>query len=146
MEERTDFELVCAYQNGEQYVFKTLLERHKQKVYNYILSLVKDKVLADDIFQDTFVKVINTLRSGTYHDEGKFIQWVMRIAHNLVIDYVRKNQKMHMVYSGDDYNIFDILDTADSSTEDKVIKKQIYKDIHYLIKQLPKEQRRVLIM
>lgn len=146
LDNRTDNELVQAYQNGEQEVFKTLLERHKQKVYNYILSLIKDSALADDIFQDTFIKVINTLRSGTYHDEGKFIQWVMRIAHNLVIDYVRKNQKFHMVYSNDDYNVFDILGGSDISMEDRMIKKQIYKDIRFLIKQLPKEQRRVLIM
>ncbi|MBO6118708.1 MAG: sigma-70 family RNA polymerase sigma factor [Bacteroidales bacterium] len=145
-ETRTDYELVMAYQNGEQEVFKTLLERHQQKVYNYILSLVKDKALADDIFQDTFIKVINTLRSGTYHDEGKFIQWVMRIAHNLVIDYVRKNQKIRMVYSNEEYNVFDMMNHPDLSTEQKMIKKQIYKDIHFLIKQLPKEQRRVLIM
>lgn len=146
VDKRTDYELVQAYRSGEQQVFKTLLERHKQKVYNYIFSLVKDKALADDIFQDTFVKVINTLRGGAYHDEGKFIQWVMRIAHNLVIDHIRKNQKVRMVYSNDDYNVFDVLDSAEQNCEDKMIKKQIYKDIRFLIKQLPKEQRRVLIM
>lgn len=146
IDERSDFELVQAYQNGEKQVFQTLLNRHKQKVFNYILSLVKDRALADDIFQDTFIKVVNTLRSGTYHDEGKFIQWVMRIAHNLVIDYFRKSQKVHLVYSNDDCNVFDLIDNLDVSTEDKIIKKQIYKDIHYLIKQLPEEQRRVLVM
>lgn len=146
VDKRTDYELVQAYRSGEQQVFKTLLERHKQKVYNYIFSLVKDKAFADDIFQDTFVKVINTLRGGAYHDEGKFIQWVMRIAHNLVIDHIRKNQKVRMVYSNDDYNVFDVLDSAEQNCEDKMIKKQIYKDIRFLIKQLPKEQRRVLIM
>ncbi|MBP3254456.1 MAG: sigma-70 family RNA polymerase sigma factor [Bacteroidales bacterium] len=145
-DQRTDYELVMAYQEGEQQVFKTLLQRHKQKVYNYILSLVKDKTLADDIFQDTFIKVINTLRSGTYRDEGKFIQWVMRIAHNLVIDHVRKSQKFHMVYSTEDYDVFDVLNSLDLTMEDRMIKKQIYNDIHFLIKQLPKEQRRVLIM
>ncbi|MCH3924817.1 MAG: sigma-70 family RNA polymerase sigma factor [Bacteroidales bacterium] len=145
-DERSDFELVKAYQNGEKEVFQTLLQRHKQKVFNYILSYVKDKALAEDIFQDTFIKVVNTLRSGTYHDEGKFIQWVMRIAHNLVIDDFRKNQKVHFVYSNDDYNVFDSIDNLDISTEDKIIKKQIYKDIHFLIKQLPEEQRKVLVM
>lgn len=145
-DERTDFELVQAYQNGEQQVFQILLERHKQRVFNYILSLVKDKALADDIFQDTFIKVVNTLRSGTYHDEGKFIQWVMRIAHNLVIDYVRKNQKVHLMHACDDYDIFDILDSPERNKEEELIKQQIYKDIRFLIKQLPKEQRRVLVM
>lgn len=146
IDSRTDYELVMAYQNGEQQVFKTLLERHQQKVYNYIISLVKDKALADDIFQDTFIKVINTLRSGTYHDEGKFIQWVMRIAHNLVIDYIRKNQKFRMVYSNDEYNVFDVMNHPDLTKEDEMIKDQIYKNIRFLIRQLPKEQRRVLIM
>ena len=146
IDNRTDYELVMAYQNGEQQVFRTLLERHQQKVYNYILSLVKDKSLADDIFQETFIKVKNTLRSGTYHDEGKFIQWVMRIAHNIVIDYVRKNQKFRTVYSTEDYNIFDMMNHPDLSKEDQMVKDQIYRNIRFLIKQLPKEQLRVLIM
>ncbi len=143
---RTDQELVLAYQNGEQKVFQVLLERHQQKVFNYILSMVKDTTVADDIFQDTFVKVVNTLRSGSYHDEGKFIQWVMRIAHNLVIDYARKGQKFRMVYESSEYSVFDTLNTSEFNMQDKMIKAQIYKDIRYLIKQLPKEQRKVLVM
>ena len=143
---RTDQELVLAYQGGEQKVFQVLLERHQQKVFNYILSMVKDTTVADDIFQDTFVKVVNTLRSGSYHDEGKFIQWVMRIAHNLVIDYARKGQKFIMVYDSNEYSVFDTLNTSEFNMQDKMIKAQIYKDIRYLVKQLPKEQRRVLIM
>ncbi len=143
---RTDQELVLAYQNGEQRVFQVLLERHQQKVFNYILSMVKDTTIADDIFQDTFVKVVNTLRSGSYHDEGKFIQWVMRIAHNLVIDHARKGQKFRMVYDTNEFSIFDTLNSSEFNMQDKMIKTQIYKDIRYLIKQLPKEQRRVLVM
>ena len=143
---RTDQELVLAYQGGEQKVFQVLLERHQQKVFNYILSMVKDTTVADDIFQDTFVKVVNTLRSGSYHDEGKFIQWVMRIAHNLVIDYARKGQKFRMVYDSNEYSVFDTLNNSEFNMQDKMIKAQIYKDIRYLVKQLPKEQRRVLIM
>jgi len=146
VEKRTDNELVEAYQNGEQEVFQTLLERHQQKVFNYIMSLVKDKSLADDIFQDTFIKVINTLKSKSYHDEGKFIQWVMRIAHNLVIDNVRKNQRFRMVYSNDDYNLFDVMHHPDLTKEDEMIRGQVYANIRFLIKQLPKEQRKVLIM
>lgn len=143
---RTDQELVLAYQGGEQKVFQVLLERHQQKVFNYILSMVKDTTVADDIFQDTFVKVVNTLRSGSYHDEGKFIQWVMRIAHNLVIDYARKGQKFRMVYDSNEYSVFDTLNTSEFNMQDKMIKAQIYKDIRYLVKQLPKEQRKLLIM
>ena len=137
VDNRTDNELVQAYISGEQCVFATLLSRHKQKVYNYILSLVKDNALADDIFQDTFIKVVNTLRSGTYHDEGKFIQWVMRIAHNLVIDYVRKSQKMYMVHTNEEYDVFGFLDSNEKNREEIMIRDQVYKDIRYLIKLLP---------
>lgn len=146
IDNRTDYELVRAYQNGEQQVFQILLNRHKQKVYNYIYSLVKDKNLAEDFFQDTFIKVINNLKSNSYHDEGKFVQWVMRIAHNLVLDNVRKNQKMHMLHSNEEYDIFDILNSTEKNKEDIMIRDQVYKDIRFIIKQLPKEQRRVLIM
>lgn len=143
---RTDHELVSAYQNGEQQVFRILLNRYQQKLYTYILSLVKDPALADDIFQDTFIKVINTLRSGAYHDEGKFGQWVMRIAHNLVIDHVRKAQKMHMMYDNEEYSVFDTINSCEKNMEDMMIVSQVYSDVRALIKKLPKEQRRVLVM
>ncbi len=146
IEERSDYELVQAYANGEREVFSTLLSRHQQRVYCYIMSLVKEKSIADDIFQDTFIKVVNTLRSGTYHDEGKFIQWVMRIAHNLAVDYFRKNQKLKVVRSNDEVDVFDMVDNFEESIESNIIKDQTQKDIRFLIKQLPEEQRRVLIM
>jgi RNA polymerase sigma-70 factor (ECF subfamily) len=146
IESRSDYELVQAYINGEREVFDTLVARHQQKLYNYIYSVVKDRDASDDIFQETFIKVINVLRSGTYREEGKFVQWIMRIAHNLTIDYFRKEQKMKYVRSNDEVNVFDVIGNFEDSIETVIIKKQINKDIRSLIKQLPEEQRRVLIM
>ena len=146
VESRSDYELVQAYINGEREVFDTLVARHQQKLYNYIYSVVKDRDASDDIFQETFIKVINVLRSGTYREEGKFVQWIMRIAHNLTIDYFRKEQKMKYVRSNDEVNVFDVIGNFEDSIETVIIKKQINKDIRSLIKQLPEEQRRVLIM
>lgn len=146
VESRSDYELVQAYINGEREVFDTLVARHQQKLYNYIYSVVKDRDASDDIFQETFIKVINVLRTGTYREEGKFVQWIMRIAHNLTIDYFRKEQKMKYVRSNDEVNVFDVIGNFEDSIETVIIKKQINKDIRSLIKQLPEEQRRVLIM
>ncbi len=146
IEKRNDYELVQAYIAGEKEVFDILVHRHQQKLYNYINSVVKDKDAADDIFQDTFIKVVNVLRSGTYREEGKFVQWIMRIAHNLIIDYFRKEQKIKYVRSNDEVNVFDVIGNFEDSQETLMIKKQINKDIRNLVKQLPEEQRRVLIM
>lgn len=146
IEKRTDYELVQAYIAGEKDVFDILVHRHQQKLYNYINSVVKDKDASDDIFQDTFIKVVNVLRSGTYREEGKFVQWIMRIAHNLIIDYFRKEQKVKYVRSNDEVNVFDVIGNFEDSQETLMIKKQINKDIRNLVKQLPEEQRRVLIM
>lgn len=145
-DERNDFDLVKAYAAGEKEAFEVLMTRHQQRIYNYIFSMVKDRALTDDIFQETFIKVDSTLRAGTYRDEGKLIQWVMRIAHNLVIDHFRKNQKLKLLHSTEDNDIFDMIDNFDESAENRIIRKQVHKDIRRLVKQLPEEQRRVLIM
>ncbi len=108
--------------------------------------MVKDRNLTDDIFQETFIKVDTTLRAGVYRDEGKFVQWIMRIAHNIIIDYFRKNQKLKLVHSTEETDVFDLIDGYDESAEHQIIRKQVHKDIRMLIKQLPEEQRRVLIM
>lgn len=146
IDERSDYELVQAYINGEQDVFNILVSRHQQKLYNYIHSVVKDKDASDDIFQDTFIKVVNVLRSGTYREEGKFVQWIMRIAHNLIIDYFRKEQKIKCIRSNDEVNVFGVIGNFEDSIETVIIKKQISRDVRRLIKLLPEEQRRVLIM
>ena len=108
--------------------------------------VVKDKELSEDLFQDTFIKVINTIRSGHYKEEGKFIQWVMRIAHNLIIDHFRKAKRIPVVENSDDYNIFDRVRIPVESVEDVMITEQIHQDVKKLIDYLPKEQREVLVM
>lgn len=142
----SDNELVSAFIENDKQAFGVLLSRHQNKIFNYILSLVKDKALADDLFQDTNIKIINTLREGKYRNEGKYIQWAMRIAHNLVIDYFRKNQRFPTIKTNEDFDIFDVLDSREESIEHKLIKNQIHDDVRKLIRQLPEEQRKVLVL
>jgi RNA polymerase sigma factor (sigma-70 family) len=143
----SDRELIDKYLSGHLSSLERLIHRHKDKVYSYIVMIVRDTELADDLFQDTFIKVINTLRSGTYKEEGKFIQWVMRIAHNIIIDHFRKSKRLPVVDNNtDDFDIFDTIGQMDGSVEDKMITEQIYDDVRKLIEYLPKEQREVLIM
>lgn len=140
-------ELIQSFINGNHSSLQTLIERHQNRLYSYIFLLVKDKQLADDIFQDTYVKVINTLKRGSYNDEGKFIQWVMRIAHNLVIDHFRKSKKVPTVENS--YNEFDVFDTirfTDPSIEEQLVKTQIHSDVRKLLEYLPEEQKEVLYL
>lgn len=142
----SDNELIELYVNGDESALKTLIQRHEKKVFSYILLSVKNRELAEDIFQDTFIKVINTLRSGNYHEEGKFVQWVMRIANNLKIDYFRKMQRMPAFETNGEFDIFDVIYGSDPSVEQKMITEQIYAEISTLVKLLPDEQREVLEM
>lgn len=140
-------ELVRSFINGDHSSLQILIERHQNRLYSYIFLLVKDKQLADDIFQDTYVKVINTLKKGNYNDEGKFIQWVMRIAHNLVIDHFRKSKKVPTVdNSNSDYDIFDTVKFTDPSVEEQIVVDQIHTDVRKLLDYLPEEQREVLYL
>ncbi|HOP14689.1 MAG TPA: sigma-70 family RNA polymerase sigma factor [Lentimicrobium sp.] len=133
--------------SGNESCLEQLIYRHKNKVFSYIIMVVKDKQHADDIFQDTFIKVIHTLKSGSYKEEGKFIQWVMRIAHNLVIDHFRKSRRIPVVDSqNEDFSIIDNLRIYDESVEDRMITEQIHQDVRALIDFLPAEQRDVLMM
>ncbi len=143
----SDKELVSSYLEGNQISLEKLIQRHQNRVFAYILMVVKDKQLADDIFQDTFIKVINTVRSGAYKEEGKFIQWVMRIAHNLIIDYFRKSKRIPVVENdNDDFDIFDTIKFTDPSIEEQMITDQIHDDVRKLIELLPPEQKEVLFM
>jgi RNA polymerase sigma factor (sigma-70 family) len=142
----SDKQLIENYLEGNQSSLEKLITRHKEKVYTYIYLLIKDRALADDLFQDTFIKVINTLRSGSYNEEGKFIPWVMRIAHNLVIDHFRKNQRIPVVDNKDDYNFFNTYKVFDENVEDKMVVEQIHKEVRNLVDLLPEEQKEVLIM
>lgn len=142
----SDEMLISNYINGDHSALDVLINRHSKKVYAYILMLVRDKTEADDIFQDTFVKVINTMRSGAYNEEGKFVQWVMRISHNLVIDFFRNNKKMPQADGGEDFDIFDTIGIVDGNIEEQMISDQIYTDVRMLVELLPSDQREVLKM
>ncbi len=146
-----DQTLVNLYIKGDESALETLLLRHKRKIFSYIMLTIKDKELAQDIFQDTFFKVINTLKKGQYNEEGKFLPWVMRIAHNLMIDTFRNDKKMPTISGGtnsdgEDFDIFCIIPMEDKNAEQSIEQSQIRKDIRKLIEQLPAEQREVLMM
>lgn len=142
----TDNELILGYKEGDYSCFEILLSRYQSKVYGYIFSVVKDKDIADDIFQETFYKVIYTINSGFYKDENKFIHWVMRIAHNLIVDYFRRVGKMPLVPNRPDCDIVDTLKIHDENVEKQIMRKQTSSNIRKLIKKLPPEQRRVVIL
>lgn len=146
IENLTDIELIQGYRDGNYACFEALLERYQTKVYGYIFSVVKDKDVADDIFQDTFFKVIVTINSGQYKDENKFIHWVMRISHNLIVDYFRRGNKMPMVPNRPDCDVIENLKIPDENVERQIIRKQTNQNIRKLIKMLPPEQRRVVIL
>jgi len=142
----SDQELIGNYLAGHESALEQIIRRHKNRVFAYILMVVKDKELAEDLFQDTFIKVINTFRSGQYKEEGKFIQWVMRIAHNLIIDYFRKAKRIPIIENNDDYDIFDKVRIPVESVEEHLIMEQIHRDVKKLIDYLPREQKEVLVM
>lgn len=142
----SDNELISQYASGDESALKSLITRHEKKVFSYIMFSVKSRELAEDIFQDTFIKVINTIRSGNYKEEGKFIQWVMRIANNLKIDYFRKVQRMPAFETNGEFDIFDVIYGTEPSAEQKIITEQIYTELRSLIQLLPDEQREVLEM
>lgn len=143
---KNDQELIHLYLNGHESGLEELIRRHKSKIYTSIYLLVKDTYLAEDIFQDTFIKVINTLKAGKYNEEGKFLPWVIRIAHNLVIDHFRKEKRTPVVTSGDGFDIFEVLKFYDESMEERMMREQTHQDLKTLIHLLPSEQKEVLIM
>lgn len=143
--------LVSEYLNGNEAAFEKLLKRNQGKVYGYIMKMVRDEELANDIFQDTFVKVIRTLKGGRYNEEGKFLPWVMRIAHNLIIDHFRKDKKMPIAGRGsgnddDEFDIFSVLKLEDANVEDELIYAQILSDVKSLIQYLPEDQQEIIRM
>jgi len=141
-----DSELVRLYINGDETALSVLIKRHKLKIYNFIYSKIGDEVLTEDVFQDTFIKVINTLKRRKYNEEGKFLSWVMRIAHNLVIDHFRKENRMPKYDNTGEFDIFLLIKDEELNVEKKLIKSQIESDVKLLIEELPDEQKEVLIM
>ena len=143
---QSDQILVKSYLNGDEAAFEVLIRKHKDKVFAFILSKIKNYNIAHDVFQDTFIKVINSLKMGKYNEEGKFVPWVMRIAHNLVIDYFRRQKKIRSIAPKDDFDIFEIISDKEANAEDEMIKSQINSDVKRLIEELPQDQREVLKM
>ena len=142
-----DYELVMQFVEGDQLGFKKLMEKYKNKVFTYIFLTVKDKDLANDIFQDTFLKVINSLKAGKYQHNGKFPAWVMRIAHNLIIDYFRKcKQKPTYNHEEKELDYYSNKEFENTNIEDKLIKDQTTKSIRQLVEELPDDQREVVIL
>lgn len=146
LNKKTDQELIHIYLDGKETALAALLERYKSKIYTSIYMKVKDEYLAEDIFQETFIKVINTLKGGKYNDEGKFLPWVMRIAHNMIIDHFRKEKRAPSIVNTEGFDIFDVLDFSDENVESKMLREQRDIDLKKMIQKLPDDQKEVLIM
>jgi RNA polymerase sigma-70 factor (ECF subfamily) len=142
----TDHELVCHFQNGHLEALETLILRHKDKIYTSIYLLVKDKYLAEDMFQDVFIKIIDTLKNKKYNEEGKFLPWAMRIAHNLCVDHFRKVKRTPTVRSSEDQDIFEMLNLSEEGIDRKVMQRQSHDRIRRMIEMLPADQREVIIL
>jgi len=141
-----DATLVTNYIQGNEHALEILITRHKQKVYSFIYSKVYDRDVTEDIFQDTFIKVIKNLKRGAYNEEGKFLPWVMRISHNLVIDYFRKNNRMPKFDNTGEFSIFSVLSDTTLNAEKQIIKDQVENDVRRLVEELPEDQKEVLLM
>lgn len=141
-----DQQLIDLYLQGEERAFEELLKRHQNKIYSCIYLFVKDQALADDIFQEVFIKIIDTLRRGKYNHEGKFSQWAMRIAYNMCVDYFRRNRRRPQVQATDTFDILEILPLADENIEQKIMRSQTHDRVRKLVDALPPEQREVVIL
>ncbi|WP_405611543.1 RNA polymerase sigma factor [Polaribacter sp. Asnod1-A03] len=142
----TDSTLVSNFIRGEEAALEVLIKRHQQRLFSFIYSKVQDRDITEDIFQDTFIKVIRTLKKGNYNEEGKFLPWVMRISHNLVIDHFRKTNRMPSFKNTDEFDIFSVLGDGSLNAEKQIIQDQIYNDVRGLVNELPEEQKDVLVM
>ena len=142
----SDQQLISLYLSGDEAAFEFLLNRHQQQVYSKIFFIVRDSDLANDLFQDTFIEVVNTLKGGKYNEEGKFLPWVLRIAHNISIDHFRRGKKMRMMRATDEFDVFDTLPSDQMHAEDQMIQDQIHQDVRELLDCLPEEQREVVHM
>lgn len=138
--------LVKNYVEGNENALATLIKRHESKIYGFIYSKIADRDISNDIFQDTFIKVIKTLKSNSYNEEGKFLPWVMRISHNLIVDHFRKTKKMPMYRETEEFSIFSIMSDDSLTIEGKMILDQVELDLKKLIQELPEDQKEVLVM
>jgi len=141
-----DQQLILRYLDGDERCFEELLSRHKQKIYTSIYLFVKDQSLAEDIFQEVFIKIIDTLRKGKYNHEGKFLQWAMRISYNMCVDYFRRSKRRPQVSPTETFDIFDVLQVSDDNAEQSIIRSQTHEKVRALVDLLPPEQREVVIL
>ena len=141
-----DGELIIRYTRGDESAFAILIERYKNRLYTAIYLIVKDSFVAEDILQETFIKVIKTVQAGRYNEQGKFLPWVMRISHNLIIDHFRKNNRMRLFKNTDEFDIFSVISDGNLNAEKQLIKEQVLSDVKELVQELPQEQREVLEM
>jgi len=141
-----DANYISDYVNGNESALEFLIKKHQTRLYNFIYSKVLNKDIADDVFQDTFIKIIKTLKRGVYNEEGKFLPWMMRIAHNLVIDYFRKKNRIPIFENNQDYDIFKLISDGSLNAENSLIDDQIIADLQKLILELPEDQKEVLLM
>ena len=141
-----DQQLIARYLDGDERAFEELLNRHKSKIYTSIYLFVKDQSLAEDIFQEVFIKIIDTLRKGKYNHEGKFVQWAMRISYNMCVDYFRRTKRRPKVSPTETFDIFDVLQVSDDNAEQRIIKSQTHAKVRRLVDMLPPEQREVVIL
>jgi len=142
----SDADLITQYLKGSERSLENLINRHQLQIFNFINSKVNDRDKSEDIFQDTFIKVIRTLKNGSYNEEGKFLPWVMRIAHNLVIDHFRKNSRIPIIENKEEFDIFQFLSDTTPNAEVALVQEQVLKDIQNLVDELPEDQKEVLIM
>lgn len=142
----SDSKLVSLYIQGDEQAFEELVNRHKTKIFTTILLIVKDHCIAEDLLQDTFIKAVKTIKSGKYNEQGKFLPWISRIAHNLAIDYFRKDKRYPTVLLEEGTNLLNTLNFAEDSIESSQIRKETHSKLRVLIQQLPEKQREVLIM
>ena len=144
-----DEKLVKHYLNGNSHALERLINKHRDRIYLYIISKVKIQSLAEDIFQDTFFKVIKSLKKGKYNEQGKFLPWVMRIAHNLVIDHFRKSKRISIIQNlkkDSDFDVLNLISDESKNFEKNILKKEQFKELNYIIDKLPEDQKEVLIM
>ncbi len=142
----SDCDLIAKYKKGDEKAFETLLMRHKNKIYTTILLIVKDQYVAEDLLQETFIKAIRTIKTGRYNEEGKFLPWISRIAHNMAIDYFRKQKRYPTIVMEDGSTVFNTMDFAEDSFESMQIKTETHARLRELIQKLPEAQKEVLMM
>ena len=142
----SDAQLVSNYISGDEKALSVLIKRHQGRLYGFIFSKIQDRDATEDVFQDTFIKVIRTLKRGNYNEQGKFLPWVMRIAHNLVIDYFRKNKRIPKFKNNGDFDIFSVISDGSLNAENKIVESQIAENVRILLDELPEDQKTVIKM